>query len=65
MFGLTTQSVPCHQCKTRVTDWTVKCPNCGLAFPAGNIHVMMARGFGIILAVALAVALVWAVVLRI
>jgi hypothetical protein len=65
MIGLTKQKVACHQCKALVSDWTVKCPNCGMAFPVGNIHIMMARGFGIILAGALAVAIIWALVLRI
>jgi len=65
MAGLTTQNTACHQCQTPVSDWAVKCSNCGMAFPAGNIHVMMARGFGIILAAALAVAIVWAVILRV
>ncbi|CCQ90251.1 hypothetical protein NITGR_270011 [Nitrospina gracilis 3/211] len=46
----------CCECNAPITNWSVRCSNCGEMFPAGNIHVMMARGFGIILALALAVA---------
>lgn len=55
----------CCECHAPITNWTVKCSNCGEMFPAGNIHVMMARGFGIILAVALVAAVTLELIQRI